>query len=184
MLLQSCSVFCGYLSHADTKRNTPYLPLLKRLGVAQRKRSHPTSTHFEDVGPNGRAPERCRAFSANPLSAASWRWAEWPRYGVSPMRNRRSEAERVLEAPVARAARLAQPAHDLSNIDGERCPPPARCLTNVFLIAVLLGQERRPSKSCDILVDLPAARGGAAEEQRRRSTSGTARAATACGVRP
>ena len=90
----------------------------------------------------------------------------------------------MLEAPLARAARLAQPAHDLSNIDGERCQPPAQCLTNTFLIAVLFGQERRPSTSGYILVDLPAAREGAAEEQRRRSTSGTARAATACGVRP
>ena len=90
----------------------------------------------------------------------------------------------MLEAPLARAARLAQPANDSSNIEGEHYPPPARCLRNVFLIAVLLGQERRSSKSGDILVDLPAARGGAGEEQRRRSTSGTARAVTACGVRP
>ena len=89
----------------------------------------------------------------------------------------------MLEAPLARAARLAQPAHDLSNIDGERCLPPAQCLRNVFLIAVLLGQERRPSKSGDILVDLPAAREGAAEEQRRRSTSGAAGTVTACGGR-
>ena len=77
----------------------------------------------------------------------------------------------MLEAPLARAARLAQPANDLSNIEGERCSPPARCLRNILLIAVLLGQERRPSKSGDILVDLPAARRGAGEEQRRRSVS-------------
>ena len=90
----------------------------------------------------------------------------------------------MLEAPLARAARLAEPANDSSNIEGERCPPPARCLRNTLLIAVLLGQERRPSKSGDILVDLPAAREGAAEEQRRRSTSGPARAVTACRGRP
>ena len=90
----------------------------------------------------------------------------------------------MLEAPLARAARLAQPANDSSNIEGERCSPPARCLRNVLLIAVLFGQERRPSKSGDILVDLPAAREGAAEEQRRRSMSGAAGAVIACGGRP
>ena len=90
----------------------------------------------------------------------------------------------MLEAPLARAARLARPANDSSNIAGERCSPPARCLANVFLIAVLFGQERRPSTSGYILVDLPAAREGAAEEQRRRSMSGPVRAVTACGGRP
>ena len=90
----------------------------------------------------------------------------------------------MLEAPLARGARLAQPANDSSNIEGERCPPPARCLINTFLIAVLLGQELLPSKRGDNLVDLPAARAGAGEEQRRRSVSGTARAVTGWEGRP